>query len=83
MERFVGIGEVVKAVGLRGEVKLYPLLDFHAPLLGSAYLTWEDGAAAPLEKAMEMAWKIATAAAPEAGRGEGRPLTFSTTRTVS
>jgi 16S rRNA processing protein RimM len=39
----VAIAEVVKAVGLRGEVKLYPLIDFHAPLLESRYLRWQDG----------------------------------------
>ena len=45
-DRFVPIAEVVKAVGLRGEVKLYPLLDFHAPLLASRHLVWQDGAPA-------------------------------------
>jgi 16S rRNA processing protein RimM len=43
MNRFVVIGEVVKAVGLKGEVKLYPLLDFFEPLLDSRYLIWPDG----------------------------------------
>ena len=43
MGRFVAIAEVVKAVGLKGEIKLYPLLDFHAPLLDTAYLRWESG----------------------------------------
>jgi 16S rRNA processing protein RimM len=43
MSRFVPIGEVVKAIGLKGEFKLYPLLDFHAPLLDSGFLVWEDG----------------------------------------
>jgi len=47
MDDFVAIADVVKAVGLKGEVKLYPLLDFHEPLLDSGYLVWEDGA--PLE----------------------------------
>ena len=46
MDRFIAIGEVVKAVGLRGEVKLYPLLDFFEPLLDSGFLVWEGGAAA-------------------------------------
>ncbi|MBE0565832.1 MAG: PRC-barrel domain-containing protein [Krumholzibacteria bacterium] len=46
MDAFVAIGEVVKAVGLRGEVKLYPLLDFHEPLLDSGFLVWQDGTAA-------------------------------------
>ncbi len=48
---FVPIADVVKAVGLKGEVKLYPLLDFHAPLLASTFLTWEDGSAASFVKA--------------------------------
>lgn len=51
MDPFVPIADVVKAVGLRGEVKLYPLLDFHAPLLGSEFLQWDDGAPVHLEKA--------------------------------
>jgi len=41
---FVTIAEVVKAVGLRGEIKLYPLIDWYEPLLGSDYLRWNDGA---------------------------------------
>ena len=40
---FVTIAQVVKAVGLRGEVKLYPLIDFYEPLLDSGYLRWGDG----------------------------------------
>ena len=36
----------MRAVGLRGELKLYPLLDFHEPLLGSPFLVWEDGSPA-------------------------------------
>jgi len=51
MDSFVPIADVVKAVGLRGEVKLYPLLDFHAPLLETAYLIWDDGSQAAMEKA--------------------------------
>lgn len=42
-DRFVTVAEVVKAVGLKGEVKLYPLLDFHDGLLDGGYLLWEDG----------------------------------------
>lgn len=42
---FVPVAEVVKAVGLRGEVKLYPLINWHAPLLEGAFLEWADGAA--------------------------------------
>ncbi len=42
-EEFVPIAEVVKAVGLSGEVKLYQLLDWYEPLLASEYLVWEDG----------------------------------------
>ncbi len=46
---FVPVAEVVKAVGLRGEVKLYPLIDFYAPLLASRFLIWQDGAGAALQ----------------------------------
>ncbi len=49
MDRFVCIGEVVKAIGLKGEVKLYPLLDFYEPLLDSEYLVWKDGSPASLK----------------------------------
>jgi 16S rRNA processing protein RimM len=48
MEDFVAIGEIVRAVGLRGEVKLYPLIDFHEPLLASGFLEWDDGTPARL-----------------------------------
>jgi 16S rRNA processing protein RimM len=48
MDDFVAIGEIVKAVGLRGEVKLYPLIDFHEPLLDGRFLLWEDGTPARL-----------------------------------
>jgi len=50
MDGFVPIADVVKAVGLKGEVKLYPLLDFHAPVLDSEFLLWDDGSEAVLEK---------------------------------
>jgi 16S rRNA processing protein RimM len=50
VERFVAIGEVVKAMGLRGEVKLYPLLDFWPELLDSRHLVWEDGSPARIER---------------------------------
>ncbi len=50
MDAFVSIGEIVKAVGLKGEVKLYPLLDFHEPLLDSGFLVWQDGTPARLKQ---------------------------------
>ncbi len=40
---FIPVAEVVKAVGLRGEYKLYPLVDFHAELLETRFLRWRDG----------------------------------------
>ncbi len=43
MDQFVVIGELVKAIGLKGEVKLYPLLNYYEPLLESGFLVWEDG----------------------------------------
>jgi 16S rRNA processing protein RimM len=41
---FIVVAEVVKAVGLRGEIKLYPLVDWHEPLLDSGFLRWSGGA---------------------------------------
>jgi len=49
MSGFIVIGEVVKAIGLKGEVKLYPLLDYHEPLLDSPYLVWGDGVPVEVE----------------------------------
>jgi len=46
--RFVLIGEVVKGIGLKGEVKLYPMLDFRQALLGCSYLQWRDGSVADI-----------------------------------
>lgn len=46
MDGFVRIGEVVKAIGLKGELKLYPLLDFFEPLLDTDFLVWQDGSKA-------------------------------------
>ena len=43
MDRFVAIGEVVKAVGLKGEVKLYPLLDYWPDVVASRFAVWSDG----------------------------------------
>jgi len=39
----VVVARVVKAVGMRGEVKLLPAADWHPELLGSRFLRWEDG----------------------------------------
>jgi len=43
-DEFVPIADVVKAVGLKGEVKLFPLMDWYEPLLDTPYLVWDDGA---------------------------------------
>lgn len=42
-DAFVAVAEAVKAVGLRGAIRFYPLLDWHEPLLGTGYLEWADG----------------------------------------
>jgi len=49
MEQFIVIGEVVKALGLKGELKLYPLLNYHEALLDGPYLVWGDGSAVDVE----------------------------------
>lgn len=43
MKDFVCVGEIVKGIGLRGELKLYPLLDYFDELLESPYVVWRDG----------------------------------------
>ncbi len=48
MNGFVSIGEVVKPIGLKGELKLYPLLDYFEPLLDSDFLVWQDGSRAEI-----------------------------------
>ncbi len=40
---FVAVAEAVRPVGLRGELKLYPLIDWHEALLAGGVLTWGDG----------------------------------------
>ena len=50
MDRFIVIGEIVKAIGLKGELKLYPLIDYHEPLLDSPYLVWGDGTGVDVER---------------------------------
>lgn len=80
-QRFVTIGEIVNVVGLRGELKFYPLLDFHEPLLGSDFLVWSDGQPAPVARHRVMSggcWGLAVrgidtrdAAGPLVGRELG------------
>jgi len=48
---FVVVAEVVKAVGLKGEVKLYPFIDWYPPLLDSGFLRWENGKSLSCRKA--------------------------------
>ena len=42
-DAFVPVAEVSRPVGLRGELKLYPLIDWHDGLLGCRHLVWDDG----------------------------------------
>ncbi len=48
MSDFVSVGEIVKAIGLKGELKLYPLLDYFAELLDSPFVVWQDGSDAKI-----------------------------------
>ncbi len=47
---FICVGEIVKAIGLKGEVKLYPLMDYFDELLGSPYVVWRDGTEVPIKR---------------------------------
>lgn len=50
MQDFVRVGEIVKAIGLKGELKLYPLLDYFDALLDSPYTVWQDGSPAKIKR---------------------------------
>ena len=39
-EDIVPLAEVVAVVGLKGEIKLHPLIDWYAPILETRYLVW-------------------------------------------
>jgi ribosomal 30S subunit maturation factor RimM len=45
----VAIAEVVKAVGQKGECRIYPLLDWYPPLLTSQFLVWDTGERASVQ----------------------------------
>lgn len=82
MSDWIAIAEVVKAVGLKGEVKLYHLIDFYAPLLGSPYLQWDDGGAARVtrERSTRGGTTIALATVTDRSAAEaliGRELGFA------
>ncbi len=47
---FICVGEIVKAIGLKGEVKLYPLLDYFDELLDSPYAVLRDGTEVPINR---------------------------------
>ncbi len=38
---FICVGEIVNVIGLKGEVKLYPLMDYFDELLDSPYVVGE------------------------------------------
>jgi 16S rRNA processing protein RimM len=40
---FVSVGQIVKAIGLKGELKLYPFMDYFDELLDSPFVVWQDG----------------------------------------
>ena len=81
-DRFIVIGEIVNVVGLRGELKFYPLLDFHEPLLGSPFLIWGNGEPAPIARHRVMSggcWGLAVRSVVGRGAAEamiGRELGF-------
>ena len=81
-QRFVTIGEIVNVVGLRGELKFYPLLDFHEPLLESGFLVWSDGTPAAVVRHRVMSggcWGLAVRGVDRRDAAEsmiGRELGF-------
>lgn len=47
---FICVGEIVNVIGLKGEVKLYPLMDYFDELLDSPYVVWRDGSKVDLRR---------------------------------
>lgn len=44
------MGQVVKAIGLKGELKFYPFMDYSNELLDSPYAVWQDGSSAGIRR---------------------------------
>lgn len=44
------MGQVVKAIGLKGELKFYPFLDYFDELLDSPFVVWQDGSEAGIRR---------------------------------
>ena len=47
---FISVGQIVKAIGLKGELKLHPFLDYFDQLLDSPYVVWQDGSEAGIKR---------------------------------
>ena len=81
MTDFVSVGEIVKAIGLKGELKLYPLLDFFDALLDSPHTVWQDGSPAKIRRHRQAGTCVAVTVEGVRGRDEaeamvGRELGF-------
>jgi len=81
MTDFVSVGEIVKAIGLKGELKLYPLLDYFDELLDSPHIVWQDGTPAKILRHRQAGTCVAVTVDGVQGRNEaeamvGRELGF-------
>lgn len=49
-DAFISVGQVVKAIGLKGELKFYPFMDYFDELLDSPFVVWQDGSEAGIKR---------------------------------
>ena len=75
------MGQIVKAIGLKGELKLYPFMDYYNELLDSPFVVWQDGVAARISRFRQAGACIAVTVEGVTGRNAaesmiGRELGF-------
>jgi len=80
-QAFVSVGQIVKAIGLKGELKLHPFLDYFDELLDSPYVVWQDGSNAGIRRYRQAGSCVAVSVDGVNGRNEaeamvGRELGF-------
>ncbi len=75
------MGQIVKAIGLKGELKLYPFMDYFGDLMDSPFVVWQDGVTARISRHRQAGACIAVTLEGVTGRDDaeamvGRELGF-------
>ncbi len=71
---FVCVGQIVKAIGLKGELKLYPFMDYYDELLESPFVVWQDGAVARIKHFRQAGACIAVTVEGVSGRNAAEAM---------